>query len=104
MIINPDVGRLELPPQVLDQSFNREPVGLDHNLHTLGIFELDSLRALAEKYKGNKSDYMVASSASAPDQKFRSVKTPDLTPSQAIERLEFEPVRILLKRPQNYDS
>src|SRR5216683_3325579 len=104
MITNSDVGRFELPPQVLDRSFNRQPVGFDHNLHTLGLFEPDSLRALAEKYKGNKSDYMVASSASAPDQKFRSVKTPDLTPSQAIERLESEPVRILLKRPQDYDA
>jgi hypothetical protein len=103
MIINSDVGRLELLPNVLDRSFNREPIDFGHNLHTLGLFELDSLRALAEKYKDHKSDYMVASSASAPDQKFRSVKTPDLTPSQAVERLESEPFRILLKRPQNYD-
>jgi Cupin-like domain len=97
-------GRLELLPQVLNQSFNRVPVGFDHNLHTLDIFELDSLRALAEKYAGHHSDYMVASSASAPDQKFRAVGTPDLSPSQAIGRLKTESVRILLKRPQNYDT
>jgi hypothetical protein len=101
---NSDMGRLELAPQDLDRSFNREPIGFDHNLSTLGIFELDSLRALAEKYIGHESSYMVASSASAPDQKFRSVKTTNLNPSQAMDRLKTESVRILLKGPQNYDS
>lgn len=104
MTDNSDMGRLELAPQALDRSFNREPIGFDHNLHTLGMFELDSLRALAEKYAGHDADYMVASSASAPDQKFRSVETTDLSPSQAIDRLKTESVRILLKRPQDYDS
>jgi hypothetical protein len=99
-----EIGHLELTPQILDRSFNREPIGFNHNLNTLSMFELDSLRTLAEKYAGHDSDYMVASSASAPDQKFRSVKSTDLTPSQAIERLNTESVRILLKRPQNYDS
>jgi hypothetical protein len=96
-------GRIELAPQILDSSFNREPIGFNHNLHTLGMFDLDSLRALAKKYDGHASDYMVATSASAPDQKFRSVKMKDLSPHQAIERLKTEPVRVLLKRPQYYD-
>jgi hypothetical protein len=104
MTDNSDIGRLELPPQVLDRSFNREPIGFDHNLSKLDLFELDSLRTLAEKYAGHDSDYMVASSASAPGQKFRSVEAPNLTPAQAIERLKTESVRVLLKRPQNYDS
>jgi Cupin superfamily protein len=103
MTDNSDMGRLELAPQVLDRSFNREPIGFDHNLSTLDIFKLESLRALAEKYAGHESDYMVASSASAPDQKFRSVKTSNLSPSQAIGRLSTDSVRILLKRPQDYD-
>src|SRR5882724_186046 len=98
-----DLGRIELAPQILERSFNREPIGFNHNLSTLGMFELDSLRTLAEKYAGHDSDYMVASSASAPDQKFRSVKTTDLSPAQAIDRLNTESVRIFLKRPQNYD-
>jgi hypothetical protein len=104
MTDNSNIGRLELAPQVLDQSFNREPIAFDHNLSTLGMFELDALRALAEKYTGHDSDYMVASSASAPDQKFRSVQATNLSPAQAINRLKTESVRILLKRPQNYDS
>jgi len=101
---NSYMGRLELAPQALDRSFNREPIGFDHNLSTLDLFGLDSLRTLAEKYQGHDSDYMVASSASAPDQKFRSVKSANLNPSQAIDRLKTESVRILLKRPQDYDS
>jgi hypothetical protein len=103
MTENSDFGRIQLAPQILERSFNREPIGFNHNLSTLGMFELDSLRTLAEKYAGHDSDYMVASSASAPDQKFRSVKTTDLSPAQAIERLNTESVRIFLKRPQNYD-
>jgi hypothetical protein len=99
-----DMGRLELAPKVLDRSFNREPIGFDHNLSTLGMFELDSLRTLAEKYTGHDSDFMVASSASAPDQKFRSVKATNLSPAEAIDGLKTQSVRILLKRPQNYDS
>jgi Cupin superfamily protein len=99
-----ETGRLELASQILDRSFNREPIGFDHNLSALGMFELDSLRTLAEKYADHESDYMVATSASAPDQKFRSVKATNLSPAEAIDRLKTDSVRILLKRPQNYDS
>src|ERR1700688_1808810 len=101
---NSYMGRLELAPQAWARAFKQEPIGFDHNLSTLRLFDVDSLRTLAEKYEGHDSDYMVASSASAPDQKFRSVKTANLNPSQAIDRLKTEAVRILLKRPQNYDS
>jgi hypothetical protein len=104
MTDNSNTGRLEFAPKALDRSFNREPISFDHNLSALGLFEFDSLRSLAEKYSGQDSDYMVASSASAPDQKFRSVKATNLSPAQAMERLKTESVRILLKRPQNYDS
>ena len=104
MTDHPDIARLELAPTILDRAFNREPIGFGHNLSTLDIFDLDSLEALAEKYDGHDDDYMVATSASSPDQKFRSVKAKDLSPRQAIDRLKTESVRILLKRPQNYDS
>jgi hypothetical protein len=104
MISTLDEGRLELAPAVMDRSFNRSPVGFDHNLHTLDIFDLDSLHALAEKYSGHEGDCMVASGASAPGQKFRSVEAPKLTAAQAIDRLKTESVRILLKRPQQYDA
>ena len=98
-----NIGQIDLAGQVLDHSFNHEPIGFDHNLGTLDIFGLESLKALAEKFDGHSHDYMVATSAIAPDQKFRAVKAKDLSPRDAIERLKSESVRILLKRPQNYD-
>lgn len=104
MTIHSDVGCLELPPEILNRTFNREPVGFDHNLHALEIFQLDSLRALAERYAGHERDYMVASGASTPDQRFRAVKAPNLAPAQAIDRLKTDSLRILLKRPQNFDA
>lgn len=103
MMDNSKSGRIELAPQILDRSFNREPIGFNHNLSKLDMFKLDSLRALAERYVGHDSDYMVATSASAPDQKFRSVKTTDLSPHEAIARLRSESIRIFLRRPQHYD-
>jgi hypothetical protein len=102
--LNSIIGQLDLPVDILDQSFNREPFGFAHNLSTLNTFELDSLRRLAEKYDGHTPDYFVASGASAADEKFRSVKPINLGPSQAFRSLKSEPVRILLKRPENYDS
>jgi hypothetical protein len=97
-------GELKLDPLVLERSFNREPFAFEHNLSTLDIFDLSSLRTLAEKYIGHESNYMVASSASAPDQKFRAVETINLDPSQAFDTLKSGSVRIFLKRPQDYDS
>src|ERR1700730_2612738 len=99
-----NTGELKLDPIVLERSFNRDPFAFEHNLSTLDIFDLGSLRALAEKYIGHEHNYMVAASASTPDQKFRAVKTTNLSPSQAFDHLRTGSVRIFLKRPQEYDS
>jgi hypothetical protein len=100
---NSNIGQLDLPSHVLDRSFNREPFGFDHNLSTLDIFELGSLSALAEKYLGHDPDYFLASSASAPEENFRSVKPINLGLSEAFDCLKNQSIRILLKRPENYD-
>jgi hypothetical protein len=97
------IGEIELTPQTLDQSLNREPFGFSHNLSTLDIFDVGSLKRLAEKYHGHDQDYFLASSASAADEKFRSVKTINSELSQAFGLLKTQPLRILLKRPENYD-
>ena len=97
------IGQLELAPQIVDQSFNREPFGFDHNLSKLDIFELGSLGKLAEKYHGHEQDYFLASSAAAPDEKFRSVKPVNLELSEAFRGLKQQSIRILLKRPENHD-
>lgn len=96
-------GHLELAPQIVNQSFNREPFGFGHNLSGLDLFELGSLSNLAGKYRGYDQDYFVASSASAPDEKFRSVKTINLELPEAFGLLKKQPIRILLKRPENHD-
>src|SRR5258708_20466418 len=97
------IGQLELAPQIVDQSFNREPFGFDHNLSKLDIFELGSLGKLAEKYHGHEQDYFLASSAAAPDEKFRAVKPVILDLSEAFRPLSQQSIRILLKRPENHD-
>ena len=96
-------GQLELAAQVTDRSFNREPFGFNHNLSTLDIFDLGSLGKLAERYHGHDQDYFLASSASAPDEKFRAVKPVNLGLSEAFGALKKNSIRILLKRPENYD-
>lgn len=100
---NSNIGQLELAPQVTDRSFNREPFGFNHNLSTLDIFDLGSLGKLAERYHGHDQDYFIASSASAPDEKFRATKPVNLELSEAFGSLKKNSIRILLKRPENHD-
>jgi hypothetical protein len=102
---SPDTGRLELPPSIVERSFNREPFGFNHNLHQLDMFELGSIASLAEKqYSSHGSDFFLASSATAPDQKFRAVESVSLGLSDAFRGLKEQSIRILLKRPENHDQ
>jgi hypothetical protein len=98
-------GRLELPPKLVERSFNREPFGFNHNLHELDMFELRSLASLAEKqYRGHERDFFLASSATAPDQKFRAVSSVSLELADAFSSLKDRSIRILLKRPEDHDE
>src|SRR6185369_12146194 len=97
------INPLELDAEVLGRCFNREPFGFRHNLSTLDIFELGSLEALAGKYAGREADYSLASGAVAPGQAFRAVPAINVDLSNAFPSLGKKPVRILLKRPENYD-
>jgi len=94
---------LQLDAPLVRSSFNREPFGFTHELSGLDIFDLSNLRALAARYVGHERDYFVTSGAAAPGQKFRSVSGPGLGLVEAIDQLETNSVRILLKRPENYD-
>jgi hypothetical protein len=97
------VRPLELDPEILARSFNREPFGFRHNLSGLDIFQPGSLESLAEKYSGHASDYSLASGATAPGQRFRSVQPVTFGITDAFAQLKRTPVRILLKRLENYD-
>ena len=80
--------------------FNRTPYGFDHTLSNLDLFEFDALCALARKYD---HDFFVAGGASSPGEDFYSVRSGMHTPFDALQRLDLERQRVLLKRPEQYD-
>ncbi len=92
---------LTIDPEQFGRSFDKEPFGFTHNLSGLDLFEMDSLRALAKKYRGE--DYFIAGGAPAPGSKFYSVAHDQCSPLEALERLDSESYRVLLKRPEKYD-
>ena len=94
---------LTLDAPLVRDSFNREPFGFTHRLGDLDIFDLANLRTLASRYIGHERDYFVTTGAAAPGQIFRSVSGPGLGVVEAIDQLERRSVRVLLKRPENYD-
>jgi len=94
---------LALDAPLVRESFNRQPFGFTHRLYELDIFDLANLRALASRYVGHERDYFVTAGAAAPGQVFRSVSGPRLGVVEAIDQLERRSVRVLLKRPENYD-
>jgi len=82
-------------------AFDRVPFAYEHDLSGLDLFDFDSLCALARKYD---HDYFVAVGAQSPGTQFYSVGYGAGTPYEALHRLDSEALRVLLKRPENYDS
>ncbi len=89
---------LSLDPEVFRESFDREPFGFTHGLSELELFAFDSLRTLAEKYRGG--DHFVAAGAPSPGAVFYSVSHSQCEPVEALERLDAGSYRVLLKRPR----
>jgi hypothetical protein len=85
-----------------DAKIDREPFGFGHTLSDLDLFTRPALKHLTELYGGNHMDYFVAGAAEQPGSQFYSGPFNRQRPEQAIERLNDEPVRILMKRPENY--
>ncbi|HUI22248.1 MAG TPA: hypothetical protein VLZ74_14545 [Methylocella sp.] len=94
---------LQLYPDTLRSSFNREPFGFEHSLSGLDIFKFEEIYALTEKYIGRSEDYYVACGASKPDTVFFSVPRSSHPPHEAMQLLDTGSYRILLKRPECYD-
>ena len=96
--------KIDFDPVLVRQNFDKEPFGFSHNLHRLDLFTQDAMQTLASRYAGHPRDFFVAAGAAQPGQVFRQVlECPD-TPSQAIELLDKDTRRILLKRPELHDS
>jgi hypothetical protein len=87
---------------VLTSSLDREPFGFTHRISGHELFELDQLGRLASLY--DERDYFVASGAPEAATRFYAVRHSDCKPVQAIDRLAAGNQRVLLKRPENYDS
>jgi hypothetical protein len=87
-------------PDDCSSSIDRLPFAYEHNLSHLDLFEFEALRDLARKFE---HDYFVASGAQTPAADFYSVKYGAFTPYEALNRLETDQQRVLLKRPEQYD-
>jgi hypothetical protein len=92
-------------PRLLDvpadarEKFARVPFGFGHNLTGLALFDFDQLCDLARAYE---RDFFVAEGAQSAGTPFYSVGYGKRTPYEALQRLDSEQHRILLKRPEQY--
>jgi hypothetical protein len=94
---------LQLEREGFAQRFNRDLFGFRHNLHEQALFAPDSLLQLAARYEPHPRDYFVAAAAPAAGTEFTSVRHSQYGVAEALDRLDREPTRILLKRPENHD-
>jgi hypothetical protein len=101
-MISPERATIvDIPPTIIASSFEREPFGFDHTLSELEMLSLESLAALSRRYQ--PQDAFVAAGARTASTAFYSVEHSVLTPHDAIAQLDSTNVRVLLKRPENYD-
>lgn len=90
-------------PEVFQAKYDREPFGFDHTLSELDLFGFERLIGLAERYAAFDQDYFVAGSAPTPETEFYSVPTLRQKPHEALQGLEANSCRVLLKRPEKFD-
>jgi Cupin superfamily protein len=94
---------LLLPAQQFAERFNHDSFGFGHNLHELGLFSFDRLLQVAARYAAHPADYFVAAAAPSAGTGFNSVRHSHCSVEQALQCLDREPTRVLLKRPENHD-
>ncbi|WP_158939940.1 hypothetical protein [Burkholderia sp. S171] len=95
---------LSVDQVVYTTDFNTTPFSFEHYLHRLPMFQPQGLAELAKKYGEKPNDYYVSHSAPTPGTKFFDVKAKTLTPDEAFAQFSLGPMRLLLKRPENYDA
>jgi hypothetical protein len=96
-----DGVRLTDVPENAVALFDRTPYGFGHTLSDLDLFEFEAICELARKYE---RDFYVAGGATAPDERFYSVRSVSHTPYDALRCLDAQSERVLLKRPEQYDT
>lgn len=97
-------ARLEIDPASYTALYNNTPFSFQHNLHTLDLFQFESICELSGSYSGaSPNDYFVTGTSPKADAAFFDTEQIVLKPVEAIRKLEEKPIRILLKRPENYD-
>jgi len=95
---------LTIDQAVYKTAFNTTPFSFKHYLHQLPMFQPEALAELAKEYGEKPEDYYVSHSAPTPGTRFFDVKAKTLTPEQAFAQFASGPMRLLLKRPENYDA
>jgi len=98
-----EAAEMRWAPAEFEAKFDREPFGFEHGLSTLDLFRFDRLVALARQYAPFDQEYFVAGSAPTPGTEFYAVPTLKRKPHEALERLDTEACRVLLKRPEQFD-
>jgi hypothetical protein len=93
-----DIDRAEF-----ERCYDREPFGFTHTLSGLDLFGFDELLGLARKFEAGQ-DYFVAGSAPTAGTEFYAVPSNQYKPYEALQRLDSEPLRVLLKRPEKCDT
>ncbi len=94
---------LFIPPEGFADRFDRHPLGFTHNLHTLDLFQFDSLLGLARRFAPHPRDYFVAAAAPSAATEFKAVSHGQCTVEEAMQRIDTSAVRVLLKRPEDHD-
>jgi hypothetical protein len=94
---------LHIEPSRFTADFDREPFAFSHNLHTLDLFQFESLIGLAQKFAAAPRDYFVAAAAPSAATEFEAVPHGQWAVVEAIQRIDSAAVRVLLKRPENHD-
>jgi hypothetical protein len=94
---------LLLPAEGFAERFNRDSFGFEHNLPQLELFSFDRLLQLAAGYIPHPTEYFVAATAVSAGTGFTSVRHSYCSVVEALQRLDQEPTRVLLKRPENHD-
>jgi hypothetical protein len=94
---------LKLPTEGFAERFNRDSFGFGHNLHELGLFGFEKLLELGARYAQHPRDFFVSAAAPSAGTGFNSVRHSYCSVVEALQRLDREPTRVLLKRPENHD-